>query len=157
MTAFTLQAAQEADIPDLVKLLDVLFTIEQDFTPDHTAQQKGLALLLQQTDSAYIVLAKNAYGKVIGMASVQLVVSTAEGAFSAWVEDVVVDADYRQQGIGSALLANVMGWAEANGATRAQLLADRDNIPALEFYQRTGWQMTRLLAQRYTLTKQNPA
>lgn len=157
MTAFTFQAAQHADVPELVKLLDALFTIEQDFTSNHSAQQTGLELLLQQTDRAYIAVAKNTQGKVIGMASAQLVVSTAEGAFSAWVEDVVVDANYRQHGIGSALLANVVSWAEANGATRAQLLADMDNIPALDFYQRTGWKMTRLVAHRCMLAKQNHA
>lgn len=157
MTAFTIQAAQREDVPELIKLLDALFTIEQDFTPNHSAQQRGLALLLQQPDMAYIAVAKTTQGNVIGMASAQLVVSTAEGAFSAWIEDVVVDANYRQRGIGSALLANVVSWAEANGATRAQLLADMDNTPALDFYQRTGWKMTRLVAHRCVLAKQDHA
>lgn len=148
MTAYAIQAARREDIPALILLLDTLFTIEQDFTPDHSTQQKGLELLLQQPDMAYIAVAKNDAGKVIGMASAQLVVSTAEGAFSAWIEDVVVDANYRQHGIGSALLNNVLDWAAAKGATRAQLLADLDNAPALDFYQRIGWKKTRLVAHR---------
>jgi GNAT superfamily N-acetyltransferase len=154
MTAHTIQQAQPEDIPALINLLDVLFTIEQDFTPNHAAQQTGLELLLQQPDMAYIAVAKNDIGSIIGMASAQLVVSTAEGAFSAWIEDVVVDADYRQHGIGSALLANVLDWAASKGATRAQLLADLDNTPALDFYQRTGWKITRLIAHRCSLIKQ---
>lgn len=154
MTAYVIQPAQPVDIPALISLLDVLFTIEQDFTPNHAAQQTGLELLLQQTDTAYIAVAKNDTNNVIGMASAQLVVSTAEGAFSAWIEDVVVDANYRQHGIGAALLANVLDWAASKGATRAQLLADLDNTPALDFYQRTGWKMTRLVAHRCSLVKQ---
>jgi GNAT superfamily N-acetyltransferase len=138
----------------MIMLLDTLFTIEQDFTPDHAAQKQGLELMLQQADMAYIAVAKNDIGSVIGMASAQLVVSTAEGAFSAWIEDVVVDANYRQHGIGSALLDNVMDWAASKGATRAQLLADLDNTPALDFYQRTGWKITRLIAHRCSLIKQ---
>ncbi|MDR3392905.1 MAG: GNAT family N-acetyltransferase [Sulfuriferula sp.] len=153
MTAYTIQSACREDISALIVLLDALFTIEQDFTPDHTAQQKGLELLLQQPDMAYIAVAKNADGKVIGMASAQLVVSTAEGAYSAWIEDVVVAADYRQHGIGSALLASVMDWATSKGATRAQLLADMDNTPALDFYQRVGWKMTRMVLHRRSLIK----
>jgi GNAT superfamily N-acetyltransferase len=154
MTIHAIQPAQPEDIPVLITLLDALFTIEQDFTPNHAAQQKGLELLLQQPDMAYIAVARNAAGNVVGMASAQLVVSTAEGAFSAWIEDVVVDANYRQHGIGSALLASVLDWAASKGATRAQLLADLDNTPALDFYQRTGWKMTRLVAHRCSLIKQ---
>lgn len=154
MTAFTLSAAQVEDIPALTGLLDTLFTIEQDFTPDHTKQQQGLVLLLKQPDMAYLAVAKTEDGKVIGMASAQLVVSTAEGAFSAWVEDVVVHAEYRQHGIGSALLANVLAWAASKGATRAQLLADLDNTPALNFYERTGWKITRLVAHRCGLVRE---
>ena len=157
MSAYAIQAAQHEDIPALIILLDALFTIEQDFIPNHPAQQKGLELLLQQTEMAYIAVAKNAERKVIGMASAQLVVSTAEGAFSAWIEDVVVDEDYRQSGIGSALLANALNWAAAQGATRAQLLADLDNPPALAFYQCIGWKITRLVAHRCSLSKQDHA
>ncbi|WP_124950082.1 GNAT family N-acetyltransferase [Sulfuriferula thiophila] len=157
MTAYQIQAANCEDIPALIKLLDTLFTIEQDFTPNHAAQHKGLDLLLQQTDTAYIAVARHADGTAIGMASAQLVVSTAEGAFSAWIEDVVVDANYRQHGIGSALLTDVLNWAAIKGATRAQLLADMDNTPALDFYQRIGWKMTRLVAHRCGLVKQTEA
>ncbi len=153
MTTFKLLTAQHEDIPALIGLLDVLFNIEQDFTPNHAAQHKGLELMLQQPATAYIAVAKNADGKVIGMASAQLVVSTAEGAFSAWIEDVVVEASYRQLGIGSALLTNVLDWAAGKGATRAQLLADLDNSPALTFYQGAGWKMTRLIAHRRGLSK----
>lgn len=157
MTAYAIQAARREDIPALILLLDTLFTIEQDFTPDHAAQQQGLELLLQQTGMAYIAVAKHTDGEVIGMASAQLVISTAEGAYSAWIEDVVVDVHYRQQGIGSALLASVLDWAAAKGATRAQLLADMDNNPALDFYQRTGWKITRLVTHRCELVKPDTA
>lgn len=155
MTEYAIEAARHDDIPALIALLDALFTIEQDFTPDHAAQYQGLTLLLQQPGMAYVAVARLANGAVIGMASAQLVVSTAAGAYSAWIEDVVVDANYRQHGIGSALLASVLDWAASKGATRAQLLADMDNIPALDFYQRVGWKQTRLIAHRLGLVKQD--
>jgi GNAT superfamily N-acetyltransferase len=80
-----------------------------------------------------------------------LVISTAEGAPSAWIEDVVIEADWRGKGLGRALLAYVLQWARSQGATRAQLLADLDNAPALEFYEHLGWQSTRLGARRLML------
>ncbi len=87
-------------------------------------------------------------GRVVGMVTAQLVVSTAEGAPSALVEDMVVDASERERGIGAALLRAIEAWSRARGATRLQLLADRDNAPALAFYARMGWRSTRLVCLR---------
>jgi ribosomal protein S18 acetylase RimI-like enzyme len=40
------------------------------------------------------------------------------------------------------------GWAEEQGATRLQLLADKNNPLALAFYERIGWQTTALICLR---------
>ncbi len=85
------------------------------------------------------------------MVSAQLVISTAEGAPSAWVEDMVVCADQRGKGVGRALLDSLTDWARSKGASRAQLLVDLDNEPALGYYQHLGWQTTRLAARRIKL------
>ena len=44
--------------------------------------------------------------------------------------------------------AAIEAWARARGATRLQLLADRENAPALAFYARVGWRATRLVCLR---------
>ncbi|MBK9021256.1 MAG: GNAT family N-acetyltransferase [Sulfuritalea sp.] len=142
--------ATEADIPDLIGLLGILFAIEQDFTPDMEKQRRGLTGLLA-SPSGQVAIARDARGRAIGLATAQLVISTAEGAPSAWIEDVVVEAGWRGKGLGRALLAYVLQWARSQGATRAQLLADLDNTPALEFYEHLGWQSTRLGARRLML------
>ena len=48
-------------------------------------------------------------------------------------------------------LAWMMSWAIGRGASRAQLLADLDNQPALDYYQHLGWDETRLIARRLSL------
>ena len=78
------------------------------------------------------------------MATAQLVVSTAEGGPSALVEDVVVAGAERRHGVGRRLLAALESWASKRGATRLQLLADRENLPALRFYEQLGWRPTQL-------------
>lgn len=143
--------ARHEDIPDLVKLLDELFSIEQDFTPDHVKQAQGLDLLIANPSRAIIKVARNAQGKAIGMVSAQFVISTAQGAPSAWVEDMVVNAKYRATGIGKILLESALVWAKENGATRAQLLVDISNEPALGYYSHLGWQSTSLQARRVFL------
>jgi GNAT superfamily N-acetyltransferase len=151
MENITYGGANEADIPALVGLLGILFGIEKDFSADTSKQKIGLELLLKNPQTATIQVAKNAAGKVIGMVSAQLVISTAQGAKSAWVEDMVINADYRGQGIGKQLLQNALQWAKNQGATRAQLLVDIENIEALGYYQHLNWQATQLQARRVFL------
>jgi GNAT superfamily N-acetyltransferase len=147
-----IEDANLADIPALSQLLDQLFAIEQDFQPNSDRQIRGMTLLLQNPKRACIKLARDDNGCIVGMVSAQLVISTAEGAPSAWVEDMVVSDSWRGQGIGRKLLDSLLEWAKANGATRAQLLVDMDNEPALGYYQHLGWQATRLGARRIALS-----
>jgi GNAT superfamily N-acetyltransferase len=150
-----IEQASSADIPAMVGLLAALFTIEQDFKPDTERQIRGLAGVLA-SPNACIMLARTAQGEAIAMCSAQLVFSTAEGAHSAWIEDMVVHEAWRGRGIGRQVLQAVLAWASERGATRAQLLADLDNQPALDYYQHLGWQETQLIARRLSLQRREP-
>lgn len=145
-------AATAGDVPAMSALLDQLFSIEQDFQPNGAKQMRAMHLLLERPEHAQILVAKTDAGEVIGMVSAQLVISTAEGAPSAWIEDMVVREDARAQGVGKKLLDAMLLWAKSKGATRAQLLVDLDNAPALGYYQHLGWQSTRLAARRISLS-----
>lgn len=151
MANITYNEAIETDIADLVSLLSVLFSIEKDFNPDLSKQQKGLELLIKNNATATIQVARNSAGKVIGMVTAQLVISTAQGAASAWIEDMVVDAEYRGCGIGKELLQQTLAWAKTKGATRAQLLVDITNTDALGYYEHLKWESTQLQARRVFL------
>lgn len=145
--ALIIRSAARSDLDALVSLLGVLFSIEADFRPDPERQRRGLLRALTDPDRAGVLVAERA-GAVIGMVTAQLVVSTAEGGASAWIEDMVVAAPERGRGVGRRLLEAIEAWATARGASRLQLLADRDNAPALAFYARLGWSPTRLVCLR---------
>jgi ribosomal protein S18 acetylase RimI-like enzyme len=130
----------------MVALLRVLFTIEADFGADEAKQRRGLQLLLED-DRACLLVAEEEFG-VIGMCSGQLVISTAEGGPALLVEDVVVVESFRGRGVGRLLMEALQNWAAARNITRLQLLADRNNAPALDFYRRLGWQHTDLICLR---------
>lgn len=147
----TLDAATPADLPNLVALLHRLFAIEQDFQANPEKQIQGLTRLMASPAMAHIAVARDGDGRVVAMVSAQLVISTAEGAPSAWIEDMVVAPEWQGQGVGRRVLAAVLAWAKDQGATRAQLLADLDNAPALAYYDHLGWQATRLGARRLML------
>lgn len=139
------------DLPALTELLGILFRIEQDFLPNPDRQIKGLSLFLTDQESRHILVGL-CEGKIAGMITGQLLVSTAQGTWSGLIEDLVVHPDYRLQGLGSLLLQTMVEWCSNRGASRVQLLADRDNLPALEFYASQGWQSTALQAWRKFLS-----
>lgn len=138
--------ARHEDVDQLVTLLRLLFSIEEDFSFDEVKQRRGLVMLLH-SDRGCILVAE-AVGRVIGMCTGQLVVSTAEGGAAVVVEDMVVDPAHRRRGVGRSLMKAMAGWAKEQGATRLQLLADKNNPLALAFYERIGWQTTALICLR---------
>jgi GNAT superfamily N-acetyltransferase len=140
--------ATPADVEAMVRLLGVLFAIEADFTPAPERQRAGLTRLLDDPSRRGALVAVTSAGEVIGMVTIQLVVSTAEGGDSGLLEDLVVDGAHRGAGVGRRLLEAAVEWARVRGATRVQLLADRENAPALGFYARLGWARTRLVCLR---------
>ena len=137
-----IRSAQQQDVEQLVGLLHSLFTIEEDFSADTGKQRSGLELML--ADARSQVLVAEADSQVVGLCTGQVVISTAEGGPAILVEDMVVAEGYRGQGIGRLLLGGLIDWARGQGATRMQLLADRNNQPALDYYRHLGWQQTAL-------------
>lgn len=143
--------ANISDIPALFSLLADLFSIEKDFSADNSKQILGLELIIVNPERGVIKVARDAQGKAIGMVSAQLVISTAQGTASAWIEDMVIYKDNRGTGLGKNLLNATLKWAVEKGATRAQLLVDTENQPALDYYQHLGWETTQLQARRIFL------
>ena len=146
MDGISYRRAMLPDLKQMAGLIHALFSIERDFHPDVMKQRQGLALLLDRSSANCIVACRREH--IVGMVTGQLVVSTAEGGFSLLVEDLIVRDDCRKLGIGSKLLEQIGDWGVSHGASRMQLLADRDNISGIDFYRKTGWQMTNLVGLR---------
>lgn len=146
--ALTIRNAKHSDIDRLVNLLKQLFTIETDFQIDVQRHFHGLSLLLDGCGKHRCVKVAELDGQVVGMGTAQLLISTAEGSVVALIEDIVVDAQWRQNGIGREIMHCLEAWALQRGVTRLQLLADRTNFTALDFYDRIGWLPTKMICLR---------
>ncbi len=147
-----IRPACSGDIPLLCDLLAELFTIESDFMPSREKQRRGLELLLDHSASGLSIVQVALQGqKIVGMCSVQVIISTAEGGTAGIMEDLVVHREHRGRGIGGLLVESAMAWCSAKGITRLQLLADKDNAPALLFYFSRGWARTGLICLRKRL------
>jgi GNAT superfamily N-acetyltransferase len=148
-----IRQAKLADLDDLVGLLHLLFSIEEDFDFDAGRQHLGLAMMLEHDDA--VILVAEAESRVIGMCTGQRMISTAEGGYSLLVEDVVVSERWRGRGVGAELLKGLEQWAEEMEVSRFQLLADRSNNGGLRFYQKQNWQETELICLRKRLPTGN--
>lgn len=146
----TIREARPEDLDDLVELLGLLFSLESDFAPDPQKQREGLTLMLGKGPRVVLaaVSSNDGVGRVIGMATAQVVVSTAEGGPALLVEDVVVRPEARGLGVGKALITRIEAWGRRMGATRLQLLADRDNTGSHGFYEACGFSPTNLVCLR---------
>lgn len=141
-----IRPATAQDIPSMIALLEQLYEVERDFDFDEDLQRQGLEELLATNAT---VLVADLAGQVQGMAQMQELVSTASGGKVGLIEDLVVDAEHRSQGLGEELLSRLVEVSEERGYARIQLLADRENHGALKFYGRLGWFATNLVPMRY--------
>ena len=128
----------------MAELLHALFCNEVDFTPHYETQVQGLSLLTESQTAEIFVAEIN--DQIVGMCTIQIIISTAKGREAGRVKDVVIDVQHRGKGIGSTQLRRVEEWAFTRGLARIQLNADRDNHPALGFYRRQGWRQTNLIS-----------
>jgi GNAT superfamily N-acetyltransferase len=119
-----------------------LFSIEKDFSFNREKQKTALAMLIENTNAA--VFAAEHDGRVIGMVTGQLVISTAEGGYSVLLEDMSVTEQFRYKGIGIYLLDQLAAWGKERSASRIQLLVDRTNSTAVKFYSRNGFSGSRM-------------
>lgn len=137
-----------ADIGALVNLLEELFAIEADFSFDADKHRQGLRLMMDGCSKHKCIKIAEIDKEIVGMCSAQTLISTAEGGVVAFVEDLVVQSQWREKGIGQMLLDAITSWSSVRQLKRLQLLADSENGPALAFYRKNGWKPTQLICLR---------
>ena len=140
--------AISSDIPQLCLLLDQLFAQEAEFKPNHEAQSRGLAAIIDNAETGHIIVAHEA-GQIIGMINLLYTVSTALGSRVAILEDMVISSHYRSRGVGSKLLKYALNFAHEQGCQRVTLLTDQDNIGAHRFYERHGFDQSTMVPFRW--------
>lgn len=142
-----------ADIPALCKLLNELFMQEAEFKPDHAAQSRGLASIIEHPEIGSILVARR-QDKIVGMVNLLYTVSTALGERVAILEDMVVAPAMRGSGIGSKLIERAVEHARCNGCRRITLLTDQTNQAAQRFYGRHGFKASAMIPLRLTLDEE---
>ncbi|HEY6527466.1 MAG TPA: GNAT family N-acetyltransferase [Cellvibrionaceae bacterium] len=142
--------ATNGDITDLVKLLALLFTQEQEFTADTRAQTAALTHIINNPAVGHIIVAR-ADGQAVAMVNLLYTVSTATGGKVCLLEDMIVASQFRNQAIGTQLLNYAIAHAKQAGCGRITLLTDVTNIHAQRFYKQFGFTHSAMLPMRLFL------
>ena len=151
MDTTVIEPATLEDLPQLTDLLVDLFTQEADFEPDRQKQMRGLRLILEQPSRGRVFVLKN-NGRILGMINLLFTISTAEGGFVILLEDLVIQRDFRGQGLGRKLLTYAIEFAKKKDFKRITLLTDRIEEGAHEFYKKHGFVQSNMIPMRLILT-----
>jgi ribosomal protein S18 acetylase RimI-like enzyme len=139
---------QANDIPAIIDLLNVLFAQEHDFSPNTVKQQAGLRAIISDASKGHFLVTRDDAGKAIACVSLLYLISTAEGGKVALLEDMVVHPDYRQKGVGKALLKEAISFAKQQICSRITLLTDHDNHSAQSLYEKLGFEHSSMVVMR---------
>ena len=126
------------NISELSELLSQLFSKELEFKPDRQKQEKGLIEIINNPFIGEILILKFDK-KTVGMVSLLYSISTALGGKVAVLEDMIIDKEYRNKGLGSYLLNEAIDFAKKRNCLRITLLTDHNNDIAIKFYKKSGF------------------
>ena len=140
---FCVRAAEPADVPALMRLkrllalgedsLHAVRASEADWLRDGFGPDAGFCAFVAEAAGAQV-------GKsIIGMATCSRRKLTGWDGPVIFLQDLVVEADYRQHGVAGALIARVAALAREVGSPIVELTVRAENAPAQSFYQRHGF------------------
>ena len=149
----TISIATEDDIPELVKLLSILFRQEKEFTDNPELERKGLSAIITDPKIGMIIVAKEEK-KIVGMINLLFTQSTAMGSRVGIIEDMIVSITSRAKGVGSKLMSRALQMAKAHECTRITLLVDRENQQAQYFYEHFGFKASTMVPYRLMIEEE---
>ena len=130
--------------PELVEAFARLLP-QQSLGARHPTAEQLTAVAEAQGNT--LLIARDDHGAIVG--TLTLMILLTPGATFGFVEDVVVDAGARRQGIGEALVRECLRLAAEQGARRIELHSGNHRPDAIRLYQRVGFKKFETNVWRY--------
>ena len=99
--------------------------------------KKIYKLKLQDKNSYYIVAIEN--NNIVGVLTSELQKKLHRERLQLFIEDLIVEEEKRNNGIGKALVENAVDYAKKNNCEVVELTSYKDNIRAHKFYENNGF------------------
>lgn len=94
--------------------------------------------LVDQNISMFGALAISESGEAVGLVNWLMHPGTWSVNDSCYLEDLFVNAEFRGQGVGRALIEHVRQWAETQNAAKVYWLTAESNVTAQQLYDRVA-------------------
>ncbi|MDY6820428.1 MAG: GNAT family N-acetyltransferase [Deferribacterota bacterium] len=135
--SINIRLATVSDLDNIVELHLKLLAFEGEFEGDRKNIEWAYKNIINSENSFIVVIELDK--KIIGMCSLQTLISTIEGGNICYIEDVYIEKDYRTFGYGIKLMEFVENFCKKLNYKRIQLLCKIDNNRAVKFYERLGF------------------
>jgi GNAT superfamily N-acetyltransferase len=148
---------RRARVDDLPGLLDLLDELQEGATPGipwNRGDSVWTATVWEEvlTDPRRVYLVAEEDERLVGTVDLIILSNLTHGARPiAFVENMVVTTDRRGDGIGRALMADVMSRAQAEGCYKIQLLSANGRSGAHSFYEELGFEASSRGYRRYLI------
>jgi ribosomal protein S18 acetylase RimI-like enzyme len=135
------RTATTADIPGIACLIQQLAVHDHVPAPDGEALMGVLSILLARPTTTYVVAEAEEVDEtaLVGAMQLDFRLTTWEAAPYMYIEDFVVEEQYRGQGIGAAMLVLAETLARERGCVRMDLDVLEESLDARRFYIRHGF------------------
>jgi GNAT superfamily N-acetyltransferase len=130
--------ATEADLPALVPLLRAYCDFYEMSPPDSGLEEMARAVIAAPEDQAYLLVAEDDPGDIVGFAACAWKWSSLRGARIVVLDDLFVADRSRGQGFADQLIAATADVARRHGAAVVTWLTAPDNHRAQAVYNRVG-------------------
>ena len=101
--------------------------------------QNVIGTILQEPHRGFILVARLTGVGIVGVALASAFLGVEQGGESGWLEELYVRPECRQQGVGSRLLAEILGQARSRGWRALDLEVETDHERAVPIYERHGF------------------
>jgi GNAT superfamily N-acetyltransferase len=130
--------ATESDLPALLPLMRAYCDFYEANPTDEGLEAMARAVMAASEDEAFLLVAEDDPGEVIGFAACAWKWSSLRGARIVVLDDLFVDPDARGQGFADRLISATAEIAARHGAPVVTWLTAPDNHRAQKVYDRVG-------------------
>jgi len=131
----TIRPARQVDADQVFALLEQLAST---YTPDRAAFETAFAQLVDDHDTAVLLVSEDASGSVLGYALTTITPLLYTNGSSAQLQELVVDSEHHGEGIGTDLVEEVERICRERGVKQLTVPSRR----SAGFYERIGYRST---------------
>lgn len=140
MADVTVRLATENDVIQLLPLIRSLAASCNEPLPKEGTMAEIVARQINSDNHEYIITESK--GQIFGCLLACYYLSTWAAAPYAMIQDFIVEESWRNQGVGSTMVAYARDRARIRGCVRIDIMIQAQRLQAKQFFRRWGFQRT---------------